>query len=97
MAAICADLQRIFQATIDDMKEEAAENVNDAYNEGVRDGQMLTHHSQCIECGVKCGVNLSGLSNLSKFAPLFPPPCCPPGSFEPGAPDPGAPDSFAPI
>ena len=40
VAAICADLQRIFQATIDEVREEAAENVNDAYNEGVRDGRM---------------------------------------------------------
>ena len=40
VAAICADLQSIFQATTDEVREEAAENVNDAYNEGVRDGQM---------------------------------------------------------
>ena len=33
-AVICADLQRIFQATIDEVREEATENVNDAYNEG---------------------------------------------------------------
>ena len=30
VATICADLQRIFQATIDEVREEAAENVNDA-------------------------------------------------------------------
>ena len=33
VATICADLQRIFQATIDEVREEAAENVNDAYND----------------------------------------------------------------
>ena len=47
---VCADLQRIFQATIDEVREEDAENVNDADNQaGIWDlGFERAREGRCL-------------------------------------------------